>query len=298
MSVLSFLSTEFGPTSVSDSAIQILTPQGVALFNWNSWDHMALEDCTQHRFPILYPGSPASISPDYAHLNSMQLVDGKIIGSFRGCAKVLAIDAVTGDVAWRLGHSNLSEQEWADRDIGPHPMGIAGDPKRQFCGQHSAKRLPNGNLLLYDNGVACLINPETYEQVIPTVKKYSRAVEYSMDHANHEAVFVREHSLRGAKTHTAWSSGQVEQLDNGDWLISWGRGEHGNLMPDNETITQVDPATGEEKFAVRFTYSDVENRPRIAANTLPPQALEPAPRTPERRHIRPQSYPGVPHRDL
>ena len=43
-----------------DSVIQEVTPQGQQAFLWNSWDHMAIEDCTQHRFPN-----------GYAHINSL-----------------------------------------------------------------------------------------------------------------------------------------------------------------------------------------------------------------------------------
>ena len=35
-----------------DSVIQEVTPDKEEAFNWNSWDHMAVEDCTQHRFPM------------------------------------------------------------------------------------------------------------------------------------------------------------------------------------------------------------------------------------------------------
>ena len=276
LSHLSFLDPN-GSTSVDvrDSAIQIVTPLREAVFSWNSWDHMALEDCAQHYFPILGPGSSPKNRerPDYAHLNSMQMAGEQIVGSFRGCSKVLAIDANTGEVVWRLGHSNLSAEEWAARDIGPRPLEIVNDPKGQFCGQHSARLLPNGNLMLYDNGVVCVSDPWTNLLLVPDRKEYSRAVEYSLDFDNHEAVFVQEHSLRGEQSHIAWSSGMVKSLDNGDWLISWGRAPPRVVLPDNETVTQVDPSTGEEKFAIRFTYSDPVNRPRIIANTLPPEAL-------------------------
>ena len=43
-----------------DSVIQEVTPDKEEAFNWNSWDYMAIEDCTQHRFP-----------DDYAHVNSV-----------------------------------------------------------------------------------------------------------------------------------------------------------------------------------------------------------------------------------
>ena len=67
--------------AVEDSVIQEVAPDGREVFRWNSWDHLAPEDCTQHRFPW-----------DYAHLNSLQFVDGDIVASFRGCSQVLRID--------------------------------------------------------------------------------------------------------------------------------------------------------------------------------------------------------------
>ena len=56
---------------VEDSAVQIVTPGGEAVFNWNSWDHMALEDCVQHRFPVTLSKDPEARdpNPDYAHIN-------------------------------------------------------------------------------------------------------------------------------------------------------------------------------------------------------------------------------------
>ena len=117
-----------------DSAIQIVTPPGQALFTWNSWGNMLIEDCKTHRFP-----------DDYAHVNGLQMVDGLIVASLRGCGKVLAIDPnlnTSDKVAWRVGQSNLSAEEWAVRDIGPAPLPIINDPEGEFCGQHGAQVLP------------------------------------------------------------------------------------------------------------------------------------------------------------
>ena len=236
------------PQNVLDSAVQIVTPEGQALFSWNSWGNMPLEDCAQHRFPS-----------GYAHINSLQMVDGLIIASFRGCSKVLAIDpdhAESHKVAWRVGRTNLTAAEWEARDIGPAPLAVVGDPVGEFCAQHAAQILPNGNLLLFDNGVHCVVNPWTGEFVGRTDEDYySRGVEYALDHANGEAVFVRDHSLRGARQYVGNSQGHVDPLANGDWLISWGRARR-SVAPDDpevpiEAVTQVDPDTGEEKFSLR-----------------------------------------------
>ena len=167
------------PQTILDSAIQIITPEGRAVFTWNSWGNIPLEDCTQHRF-VRFRGGPGG----YAHINSLQMVDGLIIASFRGCSQVLAIDpnhTESHKVAWRVGRTNLTAAEWEARDIGPAPLAVVGDPAGEFCAQHAAQILPNGNLLLFDNGVHCMVNPWTGEFVGRTDEDYySRGVEYAL----------------------------------------------------------------------------------------------------------------------
>ena len=271
----------FSSVQVWDSAIQIVTPQDRAVFTWNSWDHMVIEDCVQHRFPVAFPNLPSGIQqhPGYAHINGLDYADGVVLGSFRGCSKVLAIDTETEDVKWRIGQSNFSSEEWADFDLGPAPLDLIGDPEGEFCGQHTAQFLPNGNIFLYDNGRSCVINHLTFEPLGRAGEDFSRAVEYALDLDNDEAVFVRDHSLRGDRTHFAIASGSVVNLDNGDWLISWGR-NRSMYLPDREAATLVDPATGQEKMAIRFDETLPDNLTRfpfINATMLPAEALAPQP---------------------
>ena len=99
---LRFLNTAFpalrdsggGPLrteEVMDSAIQVRTADGTVKLNWNSWDHMAIEDCVL--------GS--TFDDEYGHINALGLIDGDIIAGFRACSKILRIDMDTGDVVWR-----------------------------------------------------------------------------------------------------------------------------------------------------------------------------------------------------
>ena len=262
---------ETQPQALRDAAVQIVTPTGQAVFTWNSWGIMPLEDCTQHRFAGLEHAGREHHS--YAHLNSLQMAGGLVIGSFRGCSKVLAIDpdhAEGHKVAWRVGRSNLTAEQWEARGVGPAPLTPVGDPAGEFCAQHAVQVLPNGNLLLFDNGVHCLLNPWTGEFVSRTDDNYySRAVEYALDFDNGEAVFVRDHSLHGARQYLGNSHGQAEPTTNGDWLISWGRARRNapdEEIPD-EQVTQVDPDTGQEKFSLTFPS------PTFRAIPLHPVAL-------------------------
>ena len=276
---------------VEDAAFQIVTPGRHAVFTWNSWGNMAIEDCVQHRFPVTLSTDPDMRSPDtdYAHINGMHVVDGVLVASIRGCSKVLGIDvepgATRGDVLWRMGRTNLSDEEWSTRDIGPRPLDFINDPAGEFCGQHSARILPNGNVFLFDNGSVCVIDPWTFEQLGREGGDFSRAVEYALDLENHEAVFVRDHSLRGTRNHLGYANGTVFALDNGDWLVSWGRPLTGaDRFADNEMATLVDPATGQEKLGLRFRELPSNARwRRINATVAPAEALalQPVPLTAE-----------------
>ena len=279
-SFLTFLDSNGAPfgtdVRVSESWIQIVKPTNTALLSWNSWDHMPLEDCTHHWFPPAFGR--------WAHVNSIEMTGGEIVASFRGCNRILGIDPSTGNVNWRIGPTNLSDAEWASSGKGPAPMDIVGDPQIQFCGQHAASILPNGNLLLYDNGANCSRNPWTGENLVRPDRTYGRAVEYYLDFEHDEVVYVREHSLNGTKNYIGWVRGNVSALENGDWLISWGVDRlAGNApIPDgppfsvNVDVTQVDPATGEEVLSLDWNPDAQEGR-RVTA--MPAYALARQPRS-------------------
>ncbi len=225
--------------ATEDSVIEEVNPAGDRVFFWNSWDHMYLNDCLQHRFPI-----------DYAHINSVQVVDeADIIASFRGCSQVWRIDRETETGEWLLGRSNRSDAEWEARGI--QRLKIVGDPEGEFCGQHSARLIPNGHLLLFDNDHHCLEDPETGDTQRPNLE-FSRVVEYALDLDNGEAVFVRQHCLGNICDRISASQGHIHRMDSGHWLVSWGRGPSYNF-PD-ASVTEVDPLTNEELLAFKITH--------------------------------------------
>ena len=249
---------------IRDSAFQVVTAGGAAEFTWNSWGKVPLEDCTQHRFP-----------DGYAHINAAQFVDGLFVLSLRGCSAVLAIDpdlAESHKIAWRLGQTNLSAEEWASRDHGPAPLSIIGDPEGEFCGQHAAQLLGNDRLVMFDNGGHCLVNPWT-EEALGREGGFARALEYALDLDSEEAVFLRDHTFGGQRSRRSGSSGHLEVLENGDWLISWGTLNRDPPYAPSEIFTQVDPATGEEKFRVTGTTEHGAER----ATVMQPSNLAPQP---------------------
>ncbi|MCY3880676.1 MAG: aryl-sulfate sulfotransferase [Chloroflexi bacterium] len=254
-----------------DSIIQRVGVNGRERFRWNSWDHMAIEDCTQHRFPA-----------DYAHINTIEDVDGNYLASLRGCSQVVLIDGDSGDPIWRLGRSNRNVQDWITGG-GVAPAPILGDPYGEFCGQHSATMLENGHLILFDNGGHCVVDLETRTSQ-RTDGVFSRVVEYSLDkNARSDeveyALYRRQHSLHGEFDRYAQSQGHVEPMSNGHWLISWGNGFHDDdpstPLPPDVAITQVDPATGAELLSVTVRPHNGERSLPVRAYPLSPVALAP-----------------------
>ena len=154
---------------LTDAVIQDLDPAGNVVFEWNSREDLLDE--------TVYPNAAAG---DYAHINSLvEMADGDFLASFRHTSSVLKIARtahdgfVPGDVVWRLGGRN-SDFAFADD---PFP----GGP----CAQHTASELPNGNILIYDNGsitgfgpVLCIDPVDPEGDTVP--RPNTRVTEYDL----------------------------------------------------------------------------------------------------------------------
>ncbi len=221
-----------------DSVIQEVSPQGELLAEWNSWNHMKISDCLQHRYP-----------DDYAHINSLHIVDGDIVASFRGCSQVLKIAWPSGDVIWQLGGTDPRDPDLYDSNrplFDRRFFEIVGDPESDgFCGQHSAIETEHGTIVLFDNGIYCV--GERTDASDRDVRGRSRVVEYEL--SGDTGTFLRHHQPQ--EQARSVSAGGVRVLDNGNWLMTWGRGPQ-------VSITEVNPE-GREVFAVKITNPDDGN---------------------------------------
>lgn len=216
-----------------DSVIQELNDQGEVLFEWDSWDHIDVNNCLNHRFP-----------DDYAHLNSIQVApDGNLIASLRGCSMVVKIDRAsgTGATIWDIGGLEPSLQ-------------IVGDSFEEFCGQHTASEDEDGSLYIFDNGGHC---NGTREE---TSGLFSRALKYSLDLDAGQANFQRDYSLNGSYSEYTTSGGSFFPVQNGNWLINWSRGINDitEVSPDGDIELQFFLSSGGEKLRVYRVYRDYD----------------------------------------
>lgn len=166
--------------------IQELDENKNVVFQWRSWDHIAITDAVHEDL--------TAATVDCVHGNAIELDnDGNLMISSRHLSEITKISRTTGNIIWRLG--GIHNQFTFIND----PIG--------FSYQHHIRRIANGNITLFDNG--------NYH---PT--PFSRAVEYSLDEINKTATLVWQY--RNFPDIYGFAMGSAQRLKNGNTLISWG----------------------------------------------------------------------------
>lgn len=219
---------------LEDTVVQEVDSNGDVVFEWRSWGDVPLEDQTRP-----HPS-------DYAHGNSLDVdTDGNVLVSLRGTSQVVKIDRESGELLWKLG-GRSSDFAFVD------------DPLQGFCGQHTARRLPNGHLLLFDNGNHC-----PFEQ-LPPRGEVTRVLEYELDEDNWTARLVWSYS---DPQRYSLSAGSSQRLANGNTLVAWGRN-----TDTATTATEIDPEGNTVQeiavFAAPGQISSVYRVSRVGAADL------------------------------
>jgi hypothetical protein len=196
--------------------IQEVDVDGNVVFQWKSLDHVPVTDS--------YQNLTGQNLGDYIHVNSLWFdeTDGTIILSCRNTSEVIKISRVTGDVIWRMQgkHNQFT-----------FTNGIPGntDPA-YFQVQHNARRLPNGNLTIFDNGYSDHSDPQ-----YGFFRPYTRGVEYVIDEVNMTARLVW--AFRHNPDIIDYQGGTFERLPEGHGIIQWG-GANGTAT--NNAMTEAD----------------------------------------------------------
>jgi len=188
--------------------IQELDVDGNVVFQWRSWDHIPITDSM---------ADLTQSTVDYVHGNAIELdYDGNLLISSRALDEITKIDRQSGQIIWRLG----GKQNQFDFINDPEP----------FFDQHDIRRLPNGNITIFDNRSG----PES---------TYSRAVEYKLDENSKIATLVWEY--KGSSMSPAM--GNAQRLANNNTMIGWG-----SMYP---TLTEV-ASDGNVAFELSFVPNE------------------------------------------
>ncbi|MEO6168121.1 MAG: aryl-sulfate sulfotransferase [Chitinophagales bacterium] len=163
------------------------------VFEWRSWDHFLFTDANSHT-PL------TNVQVDYVHCNSVDRdFDGNILISSRNMDELTKINHDTGDIIWRMGGEN-NQFTFVNDNIPQH-----------FSSQHDLRRLPNGNILIFNNG----------NYLSPLI---SSAKEYALNQVTKVATLAwyYEHpDVNGFHVYGA-ATGNAQRLPNGNTIINWG----------------------------------------------------------------------------
>lgn len=181
---------------VKGFVLQEINSQKQVVWQWSTFDNFEVTDAVDG---IDLTG----LSVSFCHINTaIYDTDGNIIISSRFLDEITKINRQTGAIIWRLGGQKSKKNQFTFQNDSDE-NGYLG-----FTHQHTPTRLKNGNLMLFDNG-----NQKTTQ--------YSRAVEYEINEVTKVAKKVWEYRLN--PDHFTAQMGSVQELDNGNIFISWGR---------------------------------------------------------------------------
>ncbi|MEM7037069.1 MAG: arylsulfotransferase family protein [Bacteroidota bacterium] len=190
-------------TVVIGFQLQEFDPQHNLIWQWSSFDHVFFSEWYEE-----FGYNPNGWR--YCQGNAWeQDTDGNYLVSFRALNSIFKIDAVTGQVMWRLG-GKASDFTFPNDSA--------------FSGQHDVRLLPNGHLTLFDNA-----------NTAPAPTRFSRGVEYQLDFQNWTATRTWAYAYNVPMFSPAM--GGYHPQPNGDALLSWG-----NTRRPDPTFTLIDAA--------------------------------------------------------
>ena len=239
------LSAYGGPTdrTVADAELQELTPAGTKVWEWNSKDHIGLEE-TDHWFhDFIFPLSGPNVPFDIVHINSVDIdVDAdSVLISMRHTDGVYKIDRASGEIIWKLGGTPT-----------PESLTVVGDPYRAdpLGAQHDARMHADGTLTVFDNG-----QPRD---------RPPRAVRFQVDAGARTATYLG--AISDPDVSEAVCCGSARRTASGGWLVGWGTG------PEKNPIIEY-AADGSRTFKLSFPNGSSYRAHPIAGGQLGRAAL-------------------------
>lgn len=187
-----------------DNTIQEWDAQGRKVFNWRMDEHA--KELTKWD------------SRAIAHINALDIDrDGNLFISLWHFNTIFKIAYPSGKIV-----ATITSPDWK----------FENDPYNGFKAQHGIRSLPNGNIMLLDNGDG--LNG-----------RLTRAVEYSLDFATKTAKLVWEYRMpKDEPTSFRQIGGSVQRLSNGNTVIGWGVPASMTESPNMRIASEVD-STGQ-----------------------------------------------------
>jgi Arylsulfotransferase (ASST) len=214
---------------------------GKLVFEWNSWDHVKLDETHQpFRYGRQKFGDIAN-PYDYFHINSLAVApDGDLLISSRNTWTVYKVARSSGKIVWRMNGKK------SDFSMGPGT---------HFYWQHHVRPHGDAVLTVFDNGAA------------PPEEKQSRALVLHVDEKIMKVSLSRQYTHPDQRLLAA-AMGSAQLLPNGNMFVGWGTNPYfsefsadGKLLIAGE-MTKGNPSY--RTFAAEWTGHPTD-RPAVVA---------------------------------
>jgi len=183
-------STEHQGQMWSDRIVEV-DSSGSTIWEWHAWEHLDPET------DVI---TPTDLRDEWSHGNTVvPLPGGDVMVSFRNISTVARIDRATGEIVWKLGWDLLAQQ-------------------------HDPSLLPNGNVLIFNNGTRRRWHPLVLSSVLEVEPEAGHVVWEYRDASSTMSFF------------SSYISG-AQRLPNGNTLICEGiSGRIFEVTPQREIV--------------------------------------------------------------
>lgn len=248
--------------------VREVNKSGKTVWEWHAWDHIGKGP---KKLDINYklPEPTGTVYPNYdwSHFNTVSYIPAtdQIVLNSRNFAEFYLINHKTGEIEYRWGNPSAygggKAPSWYD------------DGDQKAFGSHCATPLPNGNIIIFDNGSE---RPQGNRSRVVEVNPKTNAV-------------VWEYESRDINSFYSYRQGAVQKLPNGNVFVT--STHHGHLFevtPDKKIVWDyVSPVTADGlKCSLEEDKDTVVGGPHIMTNAI------------HRAYRYGADFPGLKGRDL
>ena len=178
--------------------VREISPEGKVVWSWHVWDHLGPGEKQFDINFVLPKAARYMAGPDWSHFNSVEYLPDtdQILLNSRNFGEFYLISHKTGEIQFRWGNPCMYGK-------GKCPS-FLDDGDQQLFGPHHASYLPNGNVLVFDNG---WYRPEGERSRVLEVNPKTGEIEWQWISKMAHSFYTRY-------------QGAVQKLPNGNYFIT------------------------------------------------------------------------------
>lgn len=239
--------------TVEDTIYQLRRSDGEIVHVWDMNGYFNVENRDEqgrHISDVNYRNENAGWTYDWLHINAIDYdaESNTVLLSSRHQDSIIKLDLTSGEIVWVLSDHNDNWPAYLESKL----LTPVGEPFEWQYGQHCVTRLPNGDVMCFDNGDYRSKTPEGI--LSAATDSYSRAVIYRVDEQNMTVMQQWQFGKELGAEHMAVNVSGARCLGENHYLIDFG-----NIIKDadgNATYNVMAGNTGSRRMELYEVKDD------------------------------------------